>query len=157
MAKIEKKNNSIEALKMTIDNLEKHTEAYTKKLRDYGKELKCEIKRVEDIKQMEIEDLMSRLVLYEFRYQEKELEFVKIELAYKAIKPSLEEKDATIDQLNGRLEDEEEKTFSLNNELRESKEQLELKEKENHEHYAKNKKLEDDNINLKSLLEGNLI
>lgn len=142
---------------MTIDNLEKHTEAYTKKLRDHGRLLKLEVKKVEDIKQMEIEDLMSKLVAIEFKQQQKDTMLMKIELAYRLIKPSLEEKEAIIEDLSSKFEDEEEKVFSLKHELQELKEQLEQKEKEFNEYQNEKIALERENISLKESIEGKLI
>lgn len=57
---MDRKNNQIDAQKMTLENLEKHNETYVKKLRVFSNQQLEKSKRIEDIKQMEVEDLSTK-------------------------------------------------------------------------------------------------
>lgn len=60
LAKVERKNNELDATKSTLRNIESHNGAYMKKLRDHANALSQKLKRMDDFKQMEIEDYSTK-------------------------------------------------------------------------------------------------
>ncbi|CAI2371388.1 unnamed protein product [Moneuplotes crassus] len=72
LTKIDRKNNEVDSLKMTYDNLENHNAEYIKKLRDLNKEMVKKMKRIESIKQMEVEDLTMKVINYEVKVMKSE-------------------------------------------------------------------------------------
>jgi len=47
LTKVDRKNNEIESVKLTLNNLENHNEGYVKKLRSFSNKLLEKIKRME--------------------------------------------------------------------------------------------------------------
>lgn len=64
LAKVERKNNELDSTKSTLQNIETHNAAYIKKLREHAKVLTQNLKRMDDFKQMEIEDYSTRCLRF---------------------------------------------------------------------------------------------
>ena len=123
MAKIERKNTEIEAQKLTVKNVELHNEAYIKKLRGLANEQFDKIKKVEMIKQMEIEDLSSKLVQYEFKLYQVQMETHQHDA-------SLREKERKVQQFEKKLQEQEQNNFELQFELNQAKAEADLTQKQ---------------------------
>ena len=123
MAKIERKNTEIEAQKLTVKNIELHNEAYIKKLRGLANEQFDKIKKVEMIKQMEIEDISSKLVQYEFKLYQAQMETHQHDA-------SIREKGRKVQQFEMKLQEQEQSNFELQFELDQAKAEADSRQKQ---------------------------
>jgi len=155
LCKIERKNNQLESHKLTMDNLESHNETYTRKLRKLTNERVLKEKHATEILQMEVEDLHSKWVRYEIKMTKMETFVTKASNAYNYVKPDLDAKDAIIEELNNKFEDEETKGSELNYEIESLKLELRQKDEKITSYETKKLALECEKLELVNILQGN--